>query len=445
MNAIGIIRVSRTAGRFGETFASPEIQRERIERAASDNGWRLLDVHTELDVSGGAALHDRPGLWPAVQAVEAGTAKVILTAYGDRLFRDVETERATIRRIENGGGRVFACDRGFISTITAADLLNMTLVGAVNENQRLVAKEKSGAAILRAVSRGALPIPTPFGYRRDELKRLIPDPVTAAIIVEAFELRAVGQSIAQIRSRLSEMCAHAGVKLPSARTVADWFKAPIYTGSVKWNGETFAVEPIVDAKTWRAANAQRGTSRTNSAPSGLLLARLRVLRCANCGRPLQGRMVKGRWGQYQCPAGIECDQPATISSRIAEKTIIEHVKNRLRGISETHSPDEAVQDASDVLAAAQTARDAAIEAFDGLGDVPAAAAKLKELQRAVETAQADLDAATDRQDAAGVAVSVDDWDLLTVEGRRALISAVIDSATVAPGRGGDRLAITNRM
>jgi DNA invertase Pin-like site-specific DNA recombinase len=443
MNAIGIIRVSRTAGRTGETFASPEIQRERIERAASDNGWRLVDVHTELDVSGGAALQDRPGLWPAVQAVEAGTATIILTAYGDRLFREVETERATIRRIENGGGRVFACDRGFISTITAADLLNMTLVGAVNENQRLVSKEKSGAAILRAVERGALPIPTPFGYRRDELKRLVSDPVTAPIIVEAFELRAAGQSIPQIRSRVSEMCADAGVKLPSARTIADWFKATTYTGTVKWSDRTFTVDAIVDAKTWRAANAQKGTSRQNAA-SGLLLARLRVLRCANCGRPMQGKLVKGRWGQYACPGGLECDTPATISSRIAENTIITYVKRRLQGISEAHSADDIVQTASDALERAQAARDTAIEAFDGLGDVPAAAAKLKALQVAADSAQVDLDAAKDQQDVTTLVVSVDDWDDLTVEGRRGLIQAVIEAATVAPGRGSDRVTITDR-
>ncbi len=51
--AIGIIRVSRVSGREGESFASPDEQRQRIEAECARDGLDLLDVIPEMDVSGG--------------------------------------------------------------------------------------------------------------------------------------------------------------------------------------------------------------------------------------------------------------------------------------------------------------------------------------------------------------------------------------------------------
>jgi site-specific DNA recombinase len=47
------IRVSKVAGRSGESFISPEVQREHIESWAKLNGALLNWHEPELDVSGG--------------------------------------------------------------------------------------------------------------------------------------------------------------------------------------------------------------------------------------------------------------------------------------------------------------------------------------------------------------------------------------------------------
>src|SRR5262245_3470824 len=51
--AIGIIRVSETKGRKGESFASPAEQRERIKDACKRDKLRLVKIIEELDASGG--------------------------------------------------------------------------------------------------------------------------------------------------------------------------------------------------------------------------------------------------------------------------------------------------------------------------------------------------------------------------------------------------------
>jgi DNA invertase Pin-like site-specific DNA recombinase len=90
--AVGIVRVSKVRGREGESFASPAEQRSTIEAACKSDGLILIEVHEEMDVSGGAALDQRAGLQAAVEAIEAGRADVVVAAYFDRLFRSVKTQ-----------------------------------------------------------------------------------------------------------------------------------------------------------------------------------------------------------------------------------------------------------------------------------------------------------------------------------------------------------------
>src|SRR5277367_1711931 len=104
--AIGIVRVSQTSGREGERFASPPEQRDRIRAVCERDGLDLIAIHEELDVSGGRPLDERPGLGPAVHAIENGEADVIAAAYFDRLFRSLTTQAEAVERVERAGGQV---------------------------------------------------------------------------------------------------------------------------------------------------------------------------------------------------------------------------------------------------------------------------------------------------------------------------------------------------
>ena len=90
--AIGIVRVSQVNGREGDSFASPQEQRERVEAACQRDDLLLVETLTELDVSGGTHLHQRKGLCHAVEAVEHGDADVIVAAYFDRLVRSLRVQ-----------------------------------------------------------------------------------------------------------------------------------------------------------------------------------------------------------------------------------------------------------------------------------------------------------------------------------------------------------------
>jgi hypothetical protein len=50
---IGYIRVSQVGGRGGDSFISPELQRESIERVCARENLEVTDWVEEFDASGG--------------------------------------------------------------------------------------------------------------------------------------------------------------------------------------------------------------------------------------------------------------------------------------------------------------------------------------------------------------------------------------------------------
>ncbi|MGO8905280.1 MAG: recombinase family protein, partial [Solirubrobacteraceae bacterium] len=203
MDAIGIIRVSRTKGRDGDSFATPETQRERIEAECDKQGLRLLRIESELDVSGGKPLEQRPGLKRAVEAVEAGDAQVIVSAYFDRLYRSLETLSEVTRRVEAAQGRVLTVDAGYLGEETCSEWLDLHMRGMMAAYYRRQIKERSRDAQRRAVERGVfIGIKAPPGYYRGEDGRLLVNEQEASLVAEAFRMRANGATIAAVRDWL---------------------------------------------------------------------------------------------------------------------------------------------------------------------------------------------------------------------------------------------------
>src|SRR4051794_14104706 len=116
LRLIGYVRVSRVAGREGESFQSPAVQRERVEAYVRASGHTLLDVFEELDKSGGDST--RPRFQEAIEAVERGEADGIVVARLDRFARSLGDAIHALRRIEGVGGQLIVQDLGLDATTT---------------------------------------------------------------------------------------------------------------------------------------------------------------------------------------------------------------------------------------------------------------------------------------------------------------------------------------
>jgi hypothetical protein len=183
-----------------------------------------------------------------VHAIEAGEAEVVAAAYFDRLFRSLRTQAEVVERVERAGGQVLAVDIGQVTNDSAGQWLSATMLGVVAEYHNRVVAEKAGAAQVRAVERGVVPWPkVTLGYERiaDCPKKgsWAPDPKAAEDTRQAFEMRANGTTIKEVRaflrSRGHKLSYHGVMVLLSSRTVL----GEIHFGKLV---NLSAFEPIVD-------------------------------------------------------------------------------------------------------------------------------------------------------------------------------------------------------
>lgn len=447
--AIGIIRVSQKAGREGDSFVSPIEQRERIETSSQSKGLNLVRAVEEIDVPGSTPLAKRDGLREAVEAIEAGEAGVLVVAYFDRLVRSLRIQGEVVSRVEAVGGQVLTVDVGAISERTAAQWLSGTMLGAVNEYAARAAAERSREAQAAAIERGAVPFPNlPPGLRRIDVPKghpdhgkVEPDPATRNIAGEAFRLRAEGATIAAIREYLREK----GIER-SFHGVGAMLEQRLYLGELHFGNyepNLTACEAIIERDLFDRVQRMK-VARGRRGKSDRLLARLGVLRCANCG----GRMSVGTQTQngrsysfYRCAPTGDCQQRVTIGAEIAERVVTDAVRAALADVEGRASVEDNAREAETGLAAAQADLDAAIRAFAGLEDEQAARDRLAELRALRDQAQERVDHLGASR--AQVVVNADtDWNDLSLDARRALIRATVDQVLVrSGGKGAERLTV----
>jgi site-specific DNA recombinase len=203
-----------------------------------------------------------------------------------------------------------------------------------------------------------------------------------------------------------------------------------------------AFPAIVDAETWQ--RLQRvSLPRGRRAKSDRLLARLGVLRCGTCGARMVVGTSQGRWGLYRCPPIGDCPQRVTISADVAERAVVEAVQEFIAGIEGRASVESGVSEAADELARRQEVLDKAIRTLAGLEDEEATRERLQQLRAARDQAQERHDELL-AASAPAITVSAGDWDVLSLDGQRALIRTVVERAVVRPGRGADRIKVELR-
>src|SRR5262249_4600723 len=174
--------------------------------------------------------------------------------------------------------------------------------------------------------RGVPPFPNfPPGYRQRDDGRLEPHPEEATVVADAFQLRADGATVMEVREYLRrhgiERSFHGTQALLTSRIVL---------GELRF-GElvNLSADPAMgDVALWQKVQRMR-SPRGRGPKSERLPARLGVLRCATSG----SRMVIGstdqngkRYYMSRCPPVGDCPRRVTIGADIAERAVIEEVR-----------------------------------------------------------------------------------------------------------------------
>lgn len=440
--AIGIIRVSQVHGRQGESFASPDEQRERIRAACERDGLRLIQTYDEMDVSGGATLAKRPGLSQAVSAIEAGEAEVVAAAYFDRLFRSLATQAEVVERVEQAGGKVLAVDVGEITNGSAGQWLSGTMLGAVSEYYRRSAKDRGNQTADSAMVRGVANR-VPLGYMRNadsngvktipELdgKALVLDPETAPYLKRIFEMRADGYAWAHIGRWLTDE----GIAPPrggqwATSTLRNIIANEIYLGVVTLGSRRRenVHEPLVSRSVFDAAQSTQTVQRTGRNAAGVAGG---LLTCGCCGRRLS---VTGTNPAYTCrrTIGGRCERPTFVSKARADEYVEREIIEVL-----SHGRLDVIKASRDIDELRRVWTDAQSEIESFVVSASALDARLFKMgidvrQTAVDEAREAYESAVALAESAAQLPNPSGWLALDMDGRRRVARALISEVVVRP-------------
>jgi DNA invertase Pin-like site-specific DNA recombinase len=443
----GYIRVSQVRGREGDSFISPDLQRQQIERWAQLRGVRIGEWHTDLDQTGGKM--DRPALTEAIRRIEQGLSAGLAVARWDRFARTLEGALQAIARIDKAGGALASVADG-IDPTTSMGKFQRDLFLLLAEFQRNQIRDNWKVAQEQAVGRGIhIASKVPTGYMRDErTRKLVPHPQHAPHIAEAYRMRASGDSWRTIADYLDRH----GVKGPygaehwRTRAVQHVLSNRVYLGEAR-SGEfvnEHAHDPLIDRSTWEVAQVARGVASARSDEPGLLTG---LLRCAGCRYLMKPDKMTLRDGTrariYRCrgehAAGI-CKARASTLGHVIEP----HVEALLFEIGEEISAEgervglelgpleEALDEAERDLAAFRD--DERISKALGIDRYVEG---LEKRAAAVKLAHRSLAQARLRAAPAGVPLAAnlgDIWPDLAVVERQKLLGAAFDSIFLRRGR-----------
>jgi DNA invertase Pin-like site-specific DNA recombinase len=327
-------------GREGESFQSPEQQRETIRGWAKLRGVEIAEWFEDMDKSGNTL--SRPGLDALMGRINGGQLDGLAVARLDRLSRaGVADALRLVEAIHDAGGQVAAVDLGLDPTTPFGEFgMTIMLALARMERRRMVATWEVSKA--NAVQRGVHIGPTPYGYRRQSNGNgeaakglpLVPDENTAPIVRETFRL-AAEQGLRAASTYLKEA---APDRASEANHIARMLARRVYLGEVVHGDRVHpdAHEPLVDRLTWERAQSKQPPKRRTSEPFPLS----GIPTCAQCGN----RLVGGRGGRtkdggskrsYRCQAslsswkGDRCTAPTTIVASLLEQYVTDAMQGPL--------------------------------------------------------------------------------------------------------------------
>src|SRR5215216_948792 len=458
--ADGYIRVSRRAGREGESFISPEVQRKKIESWAKLHDVEIVRFWEEIDQSG--AKLERPMFQQALARCEAGETGGIVVARLDRFARSAVDALSSIRRLNEAGARLVSVEDNFDgSTPMGRFAIGILILIAELELERI----KGGwlTAVSQAVGRGVhISARPPTGYTRDNSGRLLRDEPAASFVAEAFRKRATGSSWAELARFLErhEVYPPSGNKHWSKAGVSALIKNPVYTGQAR-SGKVVkegAHEPLVTRAEFDAAQSVKKSffaQRDGSLAAQAMLGGL--ARCAGCGHTLKitgntERKTATRYPVYYCTghyAKGHCPARASVRASVLDTYVEERVLTALK--DEDGLLAQAVE-ASEQIEATVRAVEEAEHEVDLFVNSPKLLSLLGEEKflEGVEVRQRALDEArtilAETRSQSSLVEELGDGDLLAawptlmVQERRQLMHGLLEQVVVSRASGRGRMA-----
>jgi DNA invertase Pin-like site-specific DNA recombinase len=327
--AAGYVRVSSVGGREGDSFLSPEVQREKIEAWAGYRGFRIVRWYQDLDVSGRQGVH-RPQFERMMSDAARGDFDAVAVYRLTRFGRSVGDAANRYRELQAAGVDLVSVTEDFDTSTPSGRLMqNLLFSLAEFESERIGEEWRHVHAQRRR--RGIAHVAAGlYGYRTQGAEIIGVDEPEAEAVRMAYELRRQGLGLGAIRRRLEE----AGHRPRAARgrqaerfslsTLSDLLRHPYYTGLVRHGSELLPArhDAIVSRELWEAVQAAHAPANRVAKHRASLLSGLLV--CSGCGYRMRHERRNGKPSVYRCSArqnSRPCPRSATIRADATERYV----------------------------------------------------------------------------------------------------------------------------
>lgn len=331
--AAGYVRVSQIGGRGGDSFLSPEMQREAIARWASYRTAEVVAWYTDLDRPAKESDH-RPDFERLMVDAKSGAFDVLCVYRLTRFARSVSQAASRFRELRSYGVDLVSVTEDIDTSTASGSLMQNILFSLAEFESQRIGEEWRGVHAARR-RRGLPHVTAPMlGYEVSGSSpgAIIPD--EAAAVQTIFALALEGKGFGRISRALREQGfrpKRGGDKFGRS-SIATILRNPLYAGLVRAGDELVQAshEPIISRATFEAVEAQLPTNAVLASFGGGLLSGL--VTCEGCGyRMLHHGHSHGR-RSYRCAAYVrtdDCPRPTTIVSWAAEEYVEHELLRRL--------------------------------------------------------------------------------------------------------------------
>lgn len=288
-------RISKDALEQGEGV---DRQEQDCRAMAKASGWEVVDVYVDNDIGAAGPVKKQRPEWDRMLAdADAGAFERILAYSNSRLTRRLaeletliqlhERTKVLINTVVSGNDDLSTADGRMVARIKAS--VDAAEAEKVGERVARAARQRAEKGIPQK-GRHRL-----FGYTRNWDVH----PGEAALVVEAFERRARGESTTAIAKDFTAR----GIKTVAGNdwksgTLGVTLTKPIYCGLRAYRGAILgesAVPALVDKPLWDAAQANLANDKKGTNVRKYLLSG--ILRCAYCSAGMKGNPAND---MYRC-------------------------------------------------------------------------------------------------------------------------------------------------
>lgn len=471
---LAIIYVRQSTAK--EESISPATQREHCMRHAEREGYDVVDVVEDLDLSG--RNFKKRSIGPIINRVRSGEATVVITWKWSRWGRNLLESLMCIKELREVGGVLESATEPIDGTTSAGRFtIHQFLAMAELQSDQI---GESWRDAQRAMLRSGMP---PNGGARlgytYENKQYTIDPVTGPALRNAYEQYVAGVGFTQLTRQFRQLGIRTtrGTVMGStslAHSMDSGFAAglirlvkhsrllndegpieELFIASDRW-------EPIIDENLWNAYRQQRAERRSKAPRQAYATYALTGLpRCAGCGAVMLYRADRKRW---TCQTtDVKSSRFCPIRVSISGDELNDHVLRWIEDHRDGRGPalesllarkQKALSIEADIEShkaelARQTGRlDKLMEfALEGTFTHEEIKKKKAEIQAAIDESQQALNAATAKvgahrlPPATTFGALLEGWSVLEPSLVNKAVSSVIDSVYVYPFREATRVRI----